>query len=264
MRKVTDICFENDYHFNCKTVKILGGIHTMEKFTDKHTPAEIVKTYPKASDLFKDHMIDFCCGGDRPLQETFADRKMNGEEILAMLNKEYAEWKKSGHEAFDWDEVSLSRLIDYITDVHHSYVREELPRIAELVQRINHVHGRKHPHLQQLNDIYDEFCVEMEEHTNLEDETVFPLIKEYEQHPTEELLQKVVKANGGLEDDHDQVGDLLKDMRLVTDGFNPPENVCGTYRVTYDRLAELEDKTFHHIHLENNVLFKRLRNAKVS
>ena len=35
----------------------------MQEFTKEHTPAEIVKVFPKASDLFKTQKIDFCCGG---------------------------------------------------------------------------------------------------------------------------------------------------------------------------------------------------------
>lgn len=46
----------------------------MNQFTDKHTPAEIVKIFPKASDFFKERRIDFCCGGNKPLENVFKEK----------------------------------------------------------------------------------------------------------------------------------------------------------------------------------------------
>lgn len=77
-------------------------------------------------------------------------------------------------------------------------------------------------------------------------------------NPSDELLQKIRVANGDLEDEHDATGDLIKQMRSITNGFEIPVDACGSYRMTYARLAELEENTFQHIHLENNILFKRL------
>ncbi|TXL65754.1 iron-sulfur cluster repair di-iron protein [Cerasibacillus terrae] len=230
----------------------------MNTFTAEHTPASIVKTFPQASDLFKKHTIDFCCGGDKPLKESFKDQNLPEEEILTELNTAYKEWKKEDHDIIDWDAVPLSKLVDHITNTHHAYLEQELPALGEFVTKIFRVHGARHPHLKELHRLYNEFKVEMEEHTIKEDNEVFPLIKEYEKNPSDELLQKIRVANGDLEDEHDATGDLIKQMRSITNGFEIPVDACGSYRMTYARLAELEENTFQHIHLENNILFKRL------
>ncbi|MDU5948305.1 MAG: hemerythrin domain-containing protein, partial [Paenibacillus macerans] len=52
-------------------------------------------------------------------------------------------------------------------------------------------------------------------------------------------------------------GDILKQLRELTDDFQPPGHACTTYRLTYSRLEELEAMTFTHVHLENNILFPR-------
>src|SRR5699024_1422668 len=103
------------------------------------------------------------------------------------------------------------------------------------------------------------FKTEMESHMVSEESDVFPLIKAYGENPSTSLLEHIVEANGGLEDDHQEAGDLLKQIRIITEDFEPPEDACNTYRITYARLKELEPDTFQHVHLENNVLFKNLR-----
>ncbi|WP_010530372.1 hemerythrin domain-containing protein [Lentibacillus jeotgali] len=74
----------------------------------------------------------------------------------------------------------------------------------------------------------------------------------------EELLAQIHTVNGDLENEHDASGGILKRIREITDGFQPPSDACNSYRITYARLAELENDTFQHIHLENHVLFKQL------
>ncbi|WP_343032910.1 DUF542 domain-containing protein [Virgibacillus doumboii] len=61
----------------------------MSQFTAEHTPAEIVKVFPKASDLFKERRIDFCCGGNRPLSDVFEEKDMDDSIILNELNNAY-------------------------------------------------------------------------------------------------------------------------------------------------------------------------------
>lgn len=231
----------------------------MKEFTIEHTPAEIVKVFPKASDLFKARQIDYCCGGDKPLGKVFLENEsLEREDILEVLNRSYQEWCEEDHKFINWDSVPLSQLVDHIMQTHHNYLYDELPALAEFVIKIYRVHGSNDSHLKELHRLFNEFKREMEEHSIKEDQKVFPLIKEYDQNPNEALLQKIRVANNELEEEHDAVGELLKEMRHITNGFTPPPHACGSYRITYARLAELEENTFQHVHLENNILFKQL------
>lgn len=230
----------------------------MSTFTVKDTPANIVKIFPKASDLFKERRIDFCCNGNRPLGDVFAESDLDESVIMSELNGIYEEWQKEDNDVTDWDSMPPSELIDHIVYKHHAYLNEELAPLSEFVTKILRVHGTNHPHLKELHRLYNDFKVEMEEHMITEEGDVFPLIKEYEKNPSDKLREHIIEANGGLEDDHDAAGNLLKRMREITDGFEPPADACTSYRITYSRLAEMESDTFQHVHLENNVLFKNL------
>ncbi|WP_255247528.1 iron-sulfur cluster repair di-iron protein [Paucisalibacillus globulus] len=228
------------------------------KFTTEHTPANIVKVYPKSSDIFKKYRIDFCCGGNQPLKESFVEKDLDESIVIEELNTSYEQWNQEDHNIVDWDAKSLSELIDHIRHTYHAPLMEELPALGQFVTKVYSRHGGTHPELKELYQIYNDFKVEMEEHTIKEENEVFPLIKEYEVNPSVELLERIRIANGGLEDDHNEVGNMLKEMRRITGDFIPPVDACGSYRITYARLAELEEDTFQHIHLENNILFAKL------
>lgn len=231
----------------------------MTTFTAEHTPADIVKVFPHASDLFKENMIDFCCGGGNPLREAFTEENIDEDMILAKLNASYKEWKEAGHEHVDWDNQTTIALLNHIQDQHHAYIMQQLPAVAPYVEKVRQVHGGpNHPHLEELYNLFNEFKTEMMEHTVKEDKEVFPLILEYTERPSPELLQTIHEANGDLEAEHEATGNILKRMRVITNGYEAPANACGTYQMMYDRLAEIEADTFQHIHLENNILFKRL------
>ncbi|MDL4842163.1 iron-sulfur cluster repair di-iron protein [Aquibacillus rhizosphaerae] len=229
----------------------------MVTFNSNHTAADIVKQFPKASDLFKKNRIDFCCGGDKPLGEVFETKSLSGEEILHELNESYGQWLENGNVEINWDAISDAELIDYILEKHHHYLNEELPALGQFVTKIYRVHGQQHPHLKELHEVYHQLKTDLESHLIEEEKFLFPLIKNYQEKPDLELLESIKKLNQDMEQEHIAAGDFLQKIHQLTNGFEPPEGACNSYRITYARLAELESNTFQHIHLENNILFKK-------
>lgn len=230
----------------------------MHTFTAEETPASIVKIFPKASDLFKERRINFCCNGDRSLEEVFSTENHDSEAVLSELNTAYSEWQKSNQKSADWDKMPLSELVDYIVNNHLAYLKEELDPLEEFVTKIYNVHGERDPHLVKLHQLYNEFKLLIETHMINEESNVFPLIKKYEVSPNESLKLNILEATSKMENEHETCVNLIKQMREVTSDYEPPLNACGSYRVTYARLKDLESDTLNHIHLENNILFNRL------
>jgi len=101
--------------------------------------------------------------------------------------------------------------------------------------------------------------MELEQHLIKEEEILFPLIKKYEDNPTAENLNKAITVMNETEDEHEAAGDILKEMRKLTNGFKAPENGCNTFVKTYEKIEAIEKDLFNHIHLENNILFERLK-----
>lgn len=232
-----------------------------QHFSGDEKIGAIVSDFPGSSNLFKEVQIDFCCGGDRSLLEAIRQKKLNEHEILRRLNESFAEMnnKKKSGEA-DWREAPIADLIDHIVNHHHAYLRKELPLLSEFVTKIFRVHGVAHIELSTLHKRFHQMKIELDQHLIAEEEVLFPLLKQYADQPTAERHDQAVKVLHEMESEHRVVGDFLKEMRKITDGYAIPPEACNTYTLTFHKLEELESDLFQHIHLENNVLFPRIEN----
>lgn len=120
------------------------------------------------------------------------------------------------------------------------------------------VHGKGYPHLADVYQLFNELKTELEQHLIKEENEDFPLILEMENISSEQTRDNMRKKMNDLLEEHNHAGEIMKKIRKVTNDLTPPKGACGTYRVVYQRLEELESDLFEHIHLENNVLFPRL------
>ncbi|MCD2347774.1 iron-sulfur cluster repair di-iron protein [Clostridium guangxiense] len=219
---------------------------------------EIVAKFPRAMEIFKQYKIDFCCGGDRLLKEAIKEQRLSGEEIVSKINEEYSKYIIEETKNVDWNREPYSRLIEHVINTHHAYLNETLPRLSELTTKILRVHGANHSELIKVHKLFHSLKMEFEQHLIKEEEIVFPLIIEYEKTGDEDILINATQKITELEEEHEGAGSILKELREITNNYEIPEDVCNSYIGTYRLLEALEDDTFRHIHLENNIMFPRL------
>ncbi|MGO4276052.1 hemerythrin domain-containing protein, partial [Paenibacillus sp. TAF58] len=160
-------------------------------------------------------------------------------------------------DSLDWRELSSSQLIDYIMDVHHGYLKRELPHLSEYVKKVARVHGPHHSELLQVEQWFETLKSDMEQHMEKEEREAFPAVFAFEKDPTEVKRTQLLEILDALEHEHEESGDLLKQIREITEDYKLPEDACTTFQLTYLKLEELEADMFQHIHLENNILFNR-------
>lgn len=221
----------------------------------------IVSALPKAVDVFTRHKIDFCCGGQRQLSTAIADQGLATETILTELDQAYAEAEKLREPGRDWRTARLSDLIDHIVNTHHAFLNTTLPELSQLTTTILRVHGANHKELAKVHRLFHSLKLELEQHLITEEEEVFPLVKQFESTESRQALDQAIAKVEQLESEHEGAGDILKQLREITEDYAVPPDGCGTFERTYDLLQQLEGDLFRHIHLENNILHPRLREA---
>nr|WP_263328353.1 iron-sulfur cluster repair di-iron protein [Neobacillus sp. Marseille-Q6967] len=217
---------------------------------------DIVNKFPKSSDIFKKYRIDFCCGGNIPLADAIAANGINEEALMNDLKALYEKSSSAETNVEVWTQSDSNTIIDHVINHYHRTSEEELAMLSPYVTKVSRVHGDSHPELLKVYDLFYAFKKELTEHMEKEESIVFPLIKKLADGTVEnrkEAIQLIVE----LEKEHDHAGAILRELRKITSDFTPPVDACGTYRLVYKRLEDLEGLTFMHVHLENNILFPR-------
>lgn len=223
------------------------------KLTDRL--GDIVIAVPKTAEFFHHYRVDYCCGGDRTLQDALIELQLPEASVLDELNTLAKTIQEQGD---DWHPMTPMELVDYIVSTHHAFLWTNLPKLSELTTMLLRVHGINHPELITVHRLFGELKTELEAHLLKEETVQYPAIEAYFEHPSTDTLEPALAVIHELETEHVAAGSLLKQLRDVTKNYTIPTDGCNTYHKTYALFEKLELDIFQHIHLENNVLFPKL------
>lgn len=219
----------------------------------------VAKDYRLAS-VFKKYGIDFCCQGNRSIDDACIAKKIDVDSVLNDLNNIGAVNNSAGIDYKSWP---LDLLADYIEKTHHRYIEDKSPEIKTYLDRICEVHGLDNPQLHQIKELFQKTVDNLAQHMKKEELLLFPFIRKMEKvKRSGELLQKpnfdsIKDLIDEMEDEHSAEGDRLRDIDQLSNNYTLPKDACNTFRVTYELLKEFEDDLHLHIHLENNILFPK-------
>ncbi len=228
----------------------------MTQFNTSQRIGDIVAIFPKGSEVFKKFNIDFCCGGNRPLAEAIQEQGLDADDVIKKLEEAYSQSKELAGEV-DFLKMESGKLVEYIVNTHHAYLNRVLPEIGRLAAKVLRAHGSNHQELFRVHKLFNSLRTELEEHLIKEEELLFPLLKQYEEAASETILLNINTVMSETEDEHEGAGEILKELRKITADYSVPADGCRTFELMYTLLQELEGDLFQHIHLENNILFKR-------
>jgi len=222
------------------------------------TVRELAVEVPNATRIFEELGIDYCCCGDRPLEEACASAKVAVDDVLRAL--EQGSDASASVTACDWNTTSLCELVDHIVNRHHTFVKSETPRLQKLIAKVAGVHGQNHPELQQVQTAFSELADELAAHMLKEERILFPYVKQMTggagcgpscfgtvQNPIRVMMLE-----------HDNAGEKLREIRWATNNYKLPTDACVSYSSLFAALVEFEQDLHQHIHLENNILFPRV------
>jgi len=147
--------------------------------------------------------------------------------------------------------------VDHIVGTHHVYLKDELPRILALADKVASAHGKRDERLFKIHDAIVPFVGEMSAHMQKEELVLFPMIKQIDEGRPGPWFQQgsIQQPIDRMETEHQDAGAVLADLRDLMEDFTPPEWACNSYRALLQRLDNLERDLHQHVHKENNVLF---------
>ncbi len=206
---------------------------------------ELALSIPRASALFRQYDMDYCCGGKQTLARAAQRKALNVEEIEAALTK-LAEQPVDK----EWRVAPLAEIIDHIIVRYHDRHREQLPELILQATKVERVHADKpnvpHGLAKYLTMLHEELT----NHMMKEERILFPMIKQGQG-------SHAAGPVSVMESEHDEAGELLEVIKHTTHNVTPPPEACTTWKAMYNGINELIDDLMEHISLENNMLFPR-------
>ncbi|MBL0313484.1 MAG: iron-sulfur cluster repair di-iron protein [Holophagaceae bacterium] len=218
----------------------------------ERTVGELVAEQPSRSRIFEKVGIDYCCKGNVALGVACEAKGVAVEPILAALKTQPAVTEDGDITALY---KSADDLVDYIVNKHHAYMRECLPRLAFMTEKVAGVHGHEDKRLGQLHQAFMQFKAETDGHLDKEEVMLFPFIKMLAKGQRPPFPPTVMMPIRRMLEEHLDHGRNLEHFRELTDDYVPPPQACNTYLAMLQGLEEMEGDLHRHIHLENTVLY---------
>jgi len=222
---------------------------------------EMALNIPGATRVFEKLGIDYCCGGNKPLEQACAKQNVSLNLVLSHLSSALV--TRPSEDERHWMVCPLAELSAYIIQQHHAYARRELPRLAALATKVETRHGHMYPETHQIHELVDAMSSEMFTHMLKEEQALFPRLQMVEEAAQSGATLPpasygaLVNPIRHMMSDHDDTGQALKTLRLLTRDYQPPPDACMSFQALYHGLEALEKDLRRHIHLENNILFPR-------
>ena len=212
----------------------------------------LVKEDIRMANFFQSRRIDFCCNGHRNLGEVLTEKGIDEKSFMEELEAYTRNLSGTGEKEDFFNHMDNEELIGYIRSKHHTYTRNVLKELDLYIAAIVKAHYRHDKALLlSINALYGKLRIELHEHLVKEEVDLFPLIME-------ERIEEARKEIAVTEDEHDAAGNLLAELRRITDDYTLPAWACNTFGAAYHNLEALESDLFRHIFLENSILFERL------
>lgn len=213
----------------------------------------------RVATAFKKKGIDFCCNGNRSIAEVCTEHNLDSNQLIQEIQETTTQTQAT---SVDYQSWPLDLLADYIEKKHHRFVTAKIEEITPYLEKINRVHGERHPELAKVEELFKASAGELSMHMKKEELTLFPKVRKMMENQKtgtldKEQLQSLESVIATLMKEHDNEGERFRQIEALTNGYTTPEDGCNTYHISLGLLKEFEDDLHLHIHLENNILFPK-------
>jgi regulator of cell morphogenesis and NO signaling len=217
---------------------------------------------PAAAVVLEKFGIDYACRGGRVLSDVLSEGGISLEDFMGEMDQ-VARITIGTPPGADWRVASLRKLIRYIVNTHHAYLRVELPALDKWISRISDQHSGERELLLILQRAIQRFQRSVEVQMSKEEATLFPVISDLETAvvsgvpPSELPFGSVANLSRVMEGENIGTARALHEIRLLTNNYTCPPESSTALKTLFERLRALAAQSQQHLHLENNILLPR-------
>ena len=223
------------------------------------TVGELATQASAAIGVFERYAVNYYSKGYRTVADACKEHGVPVEILLAEIE---AAVDDNAEPRLNWEAMPLSKLIECIVSWHHGYLRQELPRLKDLLEKTISVHGLyKGDVLSRKQVSFNRFHDHIEEHIQKEEGIVFPAIASMEQAArcgpgsSQASLEAIIHPIRLMETEHESATESLDQIMSLARSLDQSRDCM---MLLTRGLGALERDMHEHMHLENNILFRRV------
>lgn len=224
------------------------------------TVGELIQNVPAAEIVFEILRIDSCCRRERPLADASAAAGFDVDEVIQLIQA--LPLDSSAHPARPGAEAGLGEITAQIRDQYHRRARAFLVMLTRTARALSGSHGQAFKELWQVRAQIERLARDLVPHMGMEEKYLFPYIESLAGGKADREI--VVPLTGRVEyplqfirHDHEEDMQMIAALREMTHDFTPPDRACAAFSSFYGMLRDFAAELDEHIHLENDVLFRR-------
>lgn len=222
---------------------------------DSNLPiSKIAVSNKGAVDIFYKYGLDFCCQGFETLNDLCEKKNLSKDQIIAEI--EAMESNQNDSEFLDsyWNQLGVDSkiaLVNHIEENYHSKLKESVPLIISLAEKVENVHqGNPSVPVGLSNDL-KLFWTKLLDHIQREEEVIFQLIKNG-------LAEQARMPVNVRMMEHESYRNSIQNLKNYFIKYPLPQDACNSWRTLFMKLEEFIKEVQIQIHLENNILFPKI------
>jgi regulator of cell morphogenesis and NO signaling len=158
------------------------------------------------------------------------------------------------------DELPVDLVIEYLKHAHHLFIKQKLPYIARLIEKLT---PAVTPLAKDLQIVFPLFVEDFIHHIYEEEDTLFTYItllasvKKKKTHANKVFLEMEKHSLQKYALDHDTHDDEMQGIRKITNDYALDKKPSLHVKVIYSELIAFEQELKLHARIENEVLFPK-------
>jgi len=228
----------------------------MNKFSINQSIGDIVATMPSADYIFNKYNIDFYFQGNMSLSEVVKDKKLDENIVLDELNIMYAQSSKTN--IIDFRAMSTNELLNYIENTQNVNIVRLLNEISYLSKKVIRGNGPSHSNFFEVHKLLHEFRARVEEYLQSNEERLFKDIRNYEENPTTDLLDRINFEVKDIQKTYRDSNATHDELIEISRGYDVPQDELNSYALIFNKVEELKENVLVQAHLINNIVLKNI------
>lgn len=140
-------------------------------------------------------------------------------------------------------------MVREIKSVHNQLLAHDLPLLDQLTTLVLRNATEDQPELREIRFLFVKLLSKLSAHIQREARLVYPTLLRHEADAAP-LSLAVEHVTDSLKE-HDQIMDVLRQLRQVTNHYRPDYRASSEIKLTYEKLQAIEKATIELIHFEN-------------